>query len=242
MRLAPIPLLVSMILMLGLSGCGGEDESSLTVLAAASLTEVLPLIDSEARYSFAGSNTLAAQVRENAPADVYVAANARYPTELAEEGYITDVRVIAENRLVIVVPFDNPAGIEGVSDLVGPDVRLVVASEAVPVGGYTRDALETLGVSPALENVVSNEDDVKAVVGKVVLGEADAGIAYATDVKPVGDGASTVPIPDEAQPTIEYLAGVITSTRNAAAATAFLDRLESDDGRAALAAAGFELP
>ncbi len=229
-------------LVLALAGCGGDEKPALTILAAASLTEVLPNIDEDARYSFAGSDTLATQIREGAPADVYVAANARYPAELADEGLVDDIRVIAHNRLVIVVPADNPAGIATVADLAAPDVRLVVASETVPAGEYTRAALETLGALAVLDNVVSNEDDVKAVVGKVALGEADAGIAYATDVNPVGDRVKILPIPDNAQPAIDYLAGVITSTSNRGAASAFLDRIASDDGRELLAGAGFSVP
>jgi len=242
MRRAPVAALAAGLILATAVACGGQGEPRLTVLAAASLTDVLPLIDSEPRYSFAGSNILATQIREGAPVDVYVAANSRYPTELEAEGLLVDVRVVAQNRLVIVVPPGNPAEIESVGDLAGPDLRIVVASEAVPVGEYTRDAFETLGATGALDNVVSNEEDVKAVVAKVVLGEVDAGIAYATDVAPVGDRVETVAIPEEAQPQIDYLAGIVAKTSNREEARRFLDQLASEDGRSRLDAAGFLLP
>lgn len=241
-RWAPLAAVVAVLTLAATVACGGQDEPRLTVLAAASLTDVLPSIDSEPRYSFAGSNTLATQIREGAPVDVYVAANSRYPTALETEGLLVDIRVVAQNRLVIVVPPGNPAGIESVGDLVDPDLRIVVARETVPVGEYTRDALETLGITSALDNVMSNEEDVKAVVAKVVLGEVDAGIAYATDVAPVGDRVETVAIPEEAQPQIDYLAGIVAKTSNLEEARHFLDELASEDGRSQLLAAGFLLP
>ena len=173
---------------------------------------------------------------------MYIAANARYPTELAEDGLLEDVRVVARNRLVIVVPRGNPAAITEVADLASGELRVVLAGPAVPVGEYTRDALELLEATALLDVVVSNERDVKAVVGKVALGEADAGIAYATDIAPVRDQVEALPLPDEAQPGIEYRAGVITSSSRKDAARAFLDRLASEAGRDALANAGFTLP
>ena len=112
----------------------------------------------------------------------------------------------------------------------------------MPVGEYTRTALETLGATAILDLIVSNEADVKAVVGKVALGEADAGIAYATDVAPVRDLVEGLPLPDEAQPVIEYRGGIVVSSERKQAAQAFFERLTSQDGRAALAEAGFSVP
>lgn len=225
------------------SACGGSDDAdAVTVLAAASLTDVLPQVDATANYSFDGSDFLATQVREDVPADVYLAANARHPTELAAEGLLEDVRVIARNRLVIVVQAGNPSGIADVADLAADDLRVVVAAPTVPVGEYTRLAFGMLGATDVLDAVASNESDVKAVVGKVALGEADAGIAYATDVAPVADQIESVPLPDRAQPVIEYLGGIVVSSTRKEAARSFLDRLTGDAGRAALSAAGFGLP
>lgn len=238
---AAIAPLVAVVALLA-AGCGGASEERLTVLAAASLTEVLPAVEPEAHYSFEGSDFLAAQVRQDVPADVYVAANARYPGELAAEGLLEDVRVIARNRLAIVVQKGNPSGIEGVDDLAAPELRVVIAGETVPVGEYTRTTLAALGAGDVVEAVVSNESDVKAVVGKVALGEADAGIAYSTDIAPVREDVELVLLPEEAQPPIEYLAGVLASSTRKEAARAFLEGLESERGREALAAAGFGLP
>jgi molybdate transport system substrate-binding protein len=233
------------VVLLGLAaGCGGSDTASdpLDVYAAASLAEVFPEIDPDARFSFAGSDELATQIREGAPADVYAAASSKYPQELFEEGLVDEPVTFATNRLVLVVPRANPGAIESVEDLLQPGTKLVVAAEGVPVGDYTRTVLETLGLSSALENVVSNEDDVKGVAGKVALGEADAGFVYATDVTPVADRVLAIALPDAAQPPIEYQVAVATATDDREAAEAFVERIRSEEGRQALAEAGFGVP
>ena len=242
MRLRAAVASAGIAVVLAMAACGGSADERITVLAAASLTQVLPLVEPDANYSFDGSDFLASQVREAVPADVYLAANARYPIELAEEGLLEEIRVIARNRLVIVVQGGNPSAIRGVHDLAAPELRVVVAGATVPVGEYTRAALESLDANAVLENAVSNEHDVKAVVGKVALGEADAGIAYATDVAPVRERVEIVELPEEAQPEINYLAGVIVSSKRKVAALAFLERLAAGKGLEALEAAGFALP
>jgi molybdate transport system substrate-binding protein len=195
-------------------GCGGSDAASepLDVYAAASLAEVFPEIDPGGRFSFAGSDELATQIREGAPADVYAAASSKYPQELFKEGLVDEPVTFATNHLVLVVPRANPGAIESVEDVLQPGTRLVIAAEGVPVGDYTRTVLETLGLSDALANVVSNEDDVKGVAGKVALGEADAGFVYATDVTPVADRVRAFELPDGAQPRIEYQVAVVTGS------------------------------
>ena len=228
---------------MALVGCGGADEGrDLDVYAAASLAEVFPKLDADANFSFAGSDELATQIREGAPADVYAAASSRYPQELYEEGLVEEPQTFATNRLVLVVPEANPGGIESVEDLLRPGTRLVVAAEGVPVGDYTRAVLETLGLSKALDNVVSNEDDVKGVTAKVSLGEADAGFVYATDVTPVADRVLSFELPDDAQPPIEYQVAVVADTDDANAAEEFVEKLLGDEGRAALERAGFVVP
>ena len=117
-----------------------------------------------------------------------------------------------------------------------------MAGATVPVGEYTRDALQILDAADILDNVASNENDVKAVVGKVALGEADAGIAYATDVAPVADNVELIELPEWAQPDIDYLGGVIASSERKEAAHAFLELLAAERGRDVLADAGFALP
>ena len=230
-------------ILLGLVGCGGADEArGLDVYAAASLAEVLPELDPDANFSFAGSDELATQIREGAPADVYAAASSRYPQELYEEGLVLEPATFATNRLVLVVPKANPAGIGSVEDLLQPGTRLVVAAEGVPVGDYTRTVLGTLGLSKALDNVVSNEDDVKGVTAKVSLGEADAGFVYATDVTPVADRVRAIELPDDAQPSIEYQVAVVVDSDDEGAAEEFVEKLLGEEGRAALERAGFVLP
>jgi molybdate transport system substrate-binding protein len=231
-------------LVLGLTACGGGagGEGRLAVYAAASLAEVLPEIDPGPRYSFAGSDELATQIREGAPADVYAAASSKYPQQLFAEGLVEEPVTFAWNRLVLVVPRANPAGIERPEDLLDAGTRLVLAAEGVPVGDYAREALATMGLSDALENVVSNEDDVKGVAAKVALGEADAGIVYATDAAPLGDDVLAFELPDQAQPAIEYLAAVVSESDDREDAQAFVERLLSDEGRDALGRAAFALP
>jgi len=231
----------------GAAGCGraadeGADGRELTVFAAASLREVFEALRPDAVFSFAGSDELALQIREGAPADVYAAASPRYPQELFAEGLVEAPIVFATNRLVVVVPADNPAGIAAVADLLAADVRLVVGAEGVPVGDYTRRVLEALGLEAVLENVVSEEDDVKGVVTKVALGEADAGFVYATDVEPVEAEVAVVELPATAQPAVEYQLAIAVATEHRAAAEEFVARVLSAEGRAALAAAGFGLP
>ena len=232
---------IALVLLGLLGGCGGEDagDEPLDVYAAASLAEVFPQIDSAARFSFAGSDELATQIREGAPADVYAAASSKYPQELFEEELVEEPVTFASNRLVLIVPRANPAAIESVEDVLQPGTRLVVAAEGVPVGDYTRTVLETLGLSAALDNVVSNEDDVKGVAGKVALGEADAGFVYATDVTPVADRVLAVELPDDAQPPIEYQVAVVAGTDDEDAARAFVEALRGQSGREALEQAGF---
>lgn len=243
-------LLIGVTLLLASAGCGGADESDtaaggrggVTVYAAASLTEVFPRIDADARYSFSGSNELANQIREGAPADVYAAASSKHPQELYDEGLVEEPVTFASNRLVLVVPADNPAGIEDVEDVTRPGTKLVVAAEGVPVGDYTRTVLADLGLDEALTNVVSNEDDVKGVVGKVALGEADAGFVYATDAAAAGDDFETIELPAGSQPPVEYQIAVVTGSANKEAAEAFVERVLGAQGREALEAAGFVVP
>jgi molybdate transport system substrate-binding protein len=237
-------LLVAAALLAG--SCGGDDDSGggefegLTVFAAASLTEIFQEIAPDATFNFAGSDELATQIREGAPADVYAAASPRYPTELAQEGFLQEPQVFATNRLVVVVPADNPAGIESVDDLAADGVKLVIGAEGVPVGDYTRSILEELGREDVLGNVVSNEEDVKGVLGKVVAGDADAGFVYFTDSIAAGDDVRAIELP--AQPLVEHPIGLVTDSDDVGAAEAFIEHVLGEKGRQALEDAGFGLP
>jgi molybdate transport system substrate-binding protein len=215
-------------------------DAQITVLAAASLVDVLPRIDSTPRYSFAGSNQLAAQVVQGAPADVFASANTSLPADLYAKGLVEKPVVFTSNRLVLVVPSANPAGIRSVFDLKRPGTKLVVGTGTVPVGSYTRTVLKNMGLSASvLPNVVSEESDVRGVLAKVALGEADAGFVYATDALTVKGKVAVLRIPAWAQPRVRYAVAVVTGSQNRAAARAFVQRLLSKQGQAKLLAAGF---
>jgi molybdate transport system substrate-binding protein len=217
--------------------------SGITVFAAASLTQVFPRIDRTPRYSFAGSDQLVLQLRQGAPADVYAAASPKYPELLYRQGVLRKPRVFATNRLVVLVPRPNPARVRSVYDLRRKGVKVVIGDPSVPIGSYTRQILDALGIADdVLANVVSEETDVKGIVAKVALGEADAGFAYVTDARPVAKKVATVALPGWAQPPIRYEIAVVRSSQHAAAARAFVARVLSKRGRLELHRAGFGLP
>jgi len=213
--------------------------AKLTVYAAASLTNVFPQIDSSPQYSFGASNTLAAQIQLGAPADVFASANLALPLQLFQKGVCTQPVVFTRNALVLIVPKSNPAGIRSVYDLQKQGVKLDVAAPGVPVGSYTRQILKNMALTNVLSNVVSNETDVREVLAKVALGEADAGFVYSTDAKTVPGQVSVLRMPAWAQPKVQYGICVVRSSPNAAAAEAFVRRVLSKAGQAKLLAAGF---
>jgi molybdate transport system substrate-binding protein len=224
-------------------GAARTTEGPATVLAAASLTEVLPRIDGSARVSFGGSNQLAQQARQGFPFDVFLSASPQYTRALHVEGLVRKPVPFATNSLVLIVPRRNPARITSVGDLARrPKLRLVVAGPKVPIGLYTREVLKRLGLLRVLRKTVSLEPDVKGIVGKVALGEADAGFVYATDVRPVAFKVRVIQFPRRAQPTVVYEAAIAARPRDLEAAQAFLIALLGADGRRALRAAGFGLP
>jgi len=218
----------------------GADRA--TVYAASSLTEAFPRIDRSARFSFGGSNQLARQIREGAPADVFASASATHTQALYRDGLVERPATFAFNRLVVIVPRSNPARIGSVFDLRRKGVKIVIAAPGVPAGDYTLRALRNLGLTGILRNVLSREPDVKGVVGKVALGEADAGFAYATDAKATARRVRAIRLPPRAQPNIRYEIAVVKSSANAAAARAFVRRVLGPTGRGILSGEGFLLP
>jgi molybdate transport system substrate-binding protein len=213
-----------------------------TVFGAASLTEVFRAMAPKNTYNLAGSDQLAFQIEQGAPADVFAAASPKYPDDLYAKKVVFHPHVFATNRVVVIVPASNPARIRSIYDLKNPGVKLVIGDPNVPIGAYTRTAFKALGLNAALANVVSNEQDVKAVVAKVALGEADAGLAYITDVRPVRTKVKAIAIPAAGQPLVEYEVAVVRNARHRAAASAFVRYLLTAPGRAALDRAGFGLP
>jgi molybdate transport system substrate-binding protein len=215
----------------------------ITVFAAASLTEVFPRIAASATYSFAGSDQLTLQIRQGAPADVYAAASPKYTQLLYRDGFVLKPVVFATNKLIILVPKSNPANIKTVYDLRREGIKLVIGDRIVPVGTYTRQILDTLGITAdVMKNVVSQETDVKSIVTKVALGEADAGLVYRTDAKPVASRTKSIALPDWAQPAIRYELAVVKTSSHQVAARAFVKQVVSKRGRLLLAQAGFGLP
>lgn len=217
--------------------------TTITVFAAASLTEVLPRIDKSPRYSFAGSDQLAIQIQQGAPADVFAAASPKQPELLFRAGLVRKPVVFATNRLIVLVPRSNPAHIQSVYDLRRDGVKIVIGDRTVPIGTYTRQILDTLGITAEVTaNVVSEETDVKGIVTKVALGEADAGFVYRTDAKPVASRTLSVALPGWAQPAIRYEVAVVKASSRPQAAAAFVKKLRSKQGRLLLKQAGFGLP
>lgn len=229
------------ILFAGLAGTAAASNPP-TVFAAASLTEVFPKLDSKARYSFAGSNTLALQIRQGAPADVFASAAPNFTQELYREGLVEKPVFLAFNRLGVIVPRSNPAGIRTVYDLQRSGVKLVIAGARVPVGAYTRTVFRNLGMSNALRNVVSQENDVKGVVGKVALGEADAGVVYVTDAMGAGDKVAEVDFVESSVAVNTYPIAVLKSAADADAARKFVDLVSGEAGQKILSQAGFAKP
>jgi len=214
-------------------------RATITVYAAASLTDVFPRIDPTPKYSFAGSNTLAAQIQLGAPADVFASANTTLPQQLFQKGLCSQPVVFTRNTLVLIVPKSNPAAIHSVYDLAKAGVKLDVAAPAVPVGSYTRQILKNMALTSVLNNVVSNETDVREVLAKVALGEADAGFVYSTDAKTVPGQVTVLTMPAWAQPKVQYGICVVKNSANASAAQAFVNEVMSKAGQAKLLAAGF---
>jgi molybdate transport system substrate-binding protein len=215
-------------------------KAQLTVYAAASLTDVFPKIDPGEKYSFGGSNALAAQITQGAPADVFASANMTLPAQLYAKGLCSQPVVFTRNTLVAVVPTANPAGIHSVYDLAKPGVKLVIAGPGVPVGSYTLQVLKNMSLSgPVLKNVVSQETDVREVLAKVALGEADAGFVYSTDAKTVPGKVTIVKVPAWAQPKVQYGACVVTKSPNQAAAKAYVTKLLGKAAQKQLLAYGF---
>jgi molybdate transport system substrate-binding protein len=232
-------------------GAGARAEPrTLTVSAAASLTDAFTDIGKafEGRhdgvtvtFNFGPSDGLAGQIDEGAPVDVFASASSKWMDAIENDGPgVTERTDFARNRLAVIVPSDNRAGIEGLDDLAEDGVKLVLGAEGVPVGDYAREALANAGIADAaLKNVVSNEEDVKGVVTKVLSGDADAGIVYVTDVTPiVADQLTMIQIPDDVNVIATYPIAVVSGTKEAGLAQDFVD-LVLGDGQRTLAGYGF---
>jgi molybdate transport system substrate-binding protein len=219
---------------------GSGEAGDLAVLADPSLAPIFEELAPEASFTFASPDELAALLRENERADVYATAGTSYGDELYADGLLQQQQIFARNRVVVVVPAENPAGVESLDDLAGEGVELALGAEGVPIGDAARNALEELGRDDVLENASTEEADAEGVVAKVVAGEADAGFVYYTDALAAGDEVQVVELP--AQPLVEYPIAVVTSSDEFDAAEAFVQLVLGEQGRRALEEAGFELP
>ena len=210
-----------------------------TVFAAASLTDAFPKIAPHARFSFAGSNALAAQIRQGAPADVFASANTALPEALHADGFCSKPVVFTRNTLVLIVPSSNPADIHSVYDLRRKGIKLVIADKGVPVGSYTLQVLKNMNLSAVLKNVVSRENDVREVLAKVALNEADAGFVYSTDARTVPKKVKVLKIPAWAQAKVQYGICVVSASHNKPGAAAFIKRVLSPAGQKIMLRYGF---
>ena len=240
-----------------LAACGGSDDNTssggssaspaeIKVFAAASLTAAFTKIGEDftaanggtkVTLNFAGSQALATQIQQAAPADVFASA------DITNMDKVKDLagppQIFASNQLQIVVEKGNPKGVKGLDDLANPDLKVVLAAPDVPVGKYSQQALEKAGVTV---KPVSQEQDVKAVVSKVSLGEADAGIVYTTDVTAGGDKVEGVDIPEDQNVVATYPIATVKASKAPDQAQAFMDYVLSDQGQQVLKSYGFGPP
>ena len=231
-----------------------QQPTQLTVFAAASLKDAFgeaaavlarrspPML---VRFNFAGSQQLALQLQQGAPADVFASADQRWMQAVRDSGLVAGApTVFARNRLIVITPAANPGRVDRLEDLSKRGLKLVLAAEAVPVGKYSREVLDRLAGAPGfgadyparvLHNVVSQEENVKAVVAKVQLGEADAGIVYVSDVtSSVRRAVHRLEIPDQYNIIATYPIAVLRGAAQPAAARAFVGFVTSAEGQALL--------
>jgi molybdate transport system substrate-binding protein len=238
----------TLLLLLVLAGCGGGDDQRLVVSAASSMTEALTACSSDfdgadVRLSFAGSDELAAQIRNGVKPDVYAAANTRLPDDLNSEGLLSKPVEFATNELVIAVPRDSD--VRETADLRREGMKLAIGSESVPIGAYTRELLDRLPDGEGeliLDNVRTTEPDVKGIVGKLTQGAADAGFVYVTDVKAAAGELRAVRLPAALEPDVTYAAGVVSGAKQPDQARDFVNGLTNGGCADALEKAGFGAP
>jgi molybdate transport system substrate-binding protein len=245
-RWAPI------LLALALGACGGGDPAGtpeLTVSAAASLKTAFTSYGTQfsparARFSFAGSDALAAQIEQGVKPDVYAAANTKLPDELYRRGLVEKPTIFAGNELVLAVPADSTK-VKSLNDLTSPGVKIAIGDEEVPVGSYTRTVLDKLPPAQRdaiLANVRSEEPDVSGITGKLTQGAVDAGFLYVSDVRATDRTLKAIALPDAVQPAVAYGVAVVKGAKHPQQARAFVDGLVNGAGAQALKAAGFEPP
>jgi molybdate transport system substrate-binding protein len=250
-----IPVVVAYALWV--APVSGQQDANLTVFAAASLTDSFTEIGkafdaktgSKTNFQFAGSQVLRTQLENGAKADVYASANNAQFDPLVKAGLISRGSIFTKNRLVVIVPKKGIGNVKTLADLGKPGVKLVIADKSVPVGQYARQVFDALGKSNrfganytarVLKNIVSEETNVRQVALKVLLGEADAGVVYTTDVTPsLSPSVIQIAIPARYNIIAKYQIGVLKGSSNQAAANAFTDFVLSIKGQSILNKWGF---
>jgi molybdate transport system substrate-binding protein len=256
-RRALAAVLLALLAGFSLSACGSDDGSpastgatgEVIVSAAASLKQALTTYGDQfdsatVRLSFAGSDELAAQIRQGIKPDVFAAANTKLPDQLFKEGLVEQPVSFATNELVLAVPAGSDK-VSSVQDLTRNDVTLAIGADGVPVGDYTLKVLDGLPDAQSralLANVRSREPDVGGIVGKLTQGAVDAGFVYRSDVEGAGGRLKAIELPDELKPTVEYGVAIVKGARNKAGGQAFIDGLLDGAGAKALADNGFGPP
>ncbi|HEV3230594.1 MAG TPA: molybdate ABC transporter substrate-binding protein [Solirubrobacteraceae bacterium] len=247
LALAALALAAVALVIAGCAGSGGKP--TLRVSAAASLRIPFTTYGREfgsarASFSFAGSDELAAQIRQGVKPDVFASANTKLPDLLHAQGLVESPVVFAANRLVVAVPAGSTR-VRSIADLAKRGVTIGAGSPSVPVGSYTRQVLGRLAPSERaaiLANVRSNEPDVAGVVGKLTQGAIDAGFVYVTDVRGAGGKLAAIELPSSLQPQVAYAVAVVSGTAHRREASAFIEGLLAGAGRRALRGAGFQPP
>ncbi len=249
--------LLLIFLLSNLSAAQAQDE--LVVFAAASLTDAFESIGAafaaenpgvQIRFNFGGSSTLATQLVQGAPAAVFASANETQMAIVVADGRVTGTpQTFAQNRLVLIVPADNPANIQTLGDLANPGIHLLLAAPNVPIRAYTDTMLQRMATDPrfgdnyrraVLDNLVSEEPNVRQVAAKVALGEADAGIVYLSDVTPdLAAKVITLPIPDAFNTLATYPIAIIKDSDQAELAQRFVDFVLAEAGQDILVEWGF---
>lgn len=258
--------MLALLVMVGVVvGCGGgsdgggreeERASTLTVFAASSLTDAFGELEAmfeeqnqgvEVSTSFADSSDLLVQIQHGAPADVFASADEAKMETAVGEGLVVEPEVFARNRPVVIVPADNPAGIQTFRDLAEMDAQLVLAEDGVPIAGYARDVLANADTEyggnfeqRVLDNVVSREANVRAAANRVALGEADATFVYRSDVtEDIQDQVRIIEIPESLNVVAIYPIASIQGSQNPELARAWIDLVLGDEGQSVLEEYGF---
>jgi molybdate transport system substrate-binding protein len=242
-------IVVLLVVVLAIVGCGKQADDELLVSAAASLTNAFGAMetafeekhpDTNVVLNLGGSASLREQILEGAPVDVFASANrSNMDQVVAAAETFGEPRVFTVNLLQIAVPAGNPARVAGLEDFADEELLIGLCAEGVPCGDFAREVLANAGITPSID---TNEPDVRALLTKVEAGELDAAITYVTDVASVGGRVDGVEIPDAVNVAAEYPIAVLVRAADHGAAGAFIDFVLSPEGQAIMSEFGFTSP